>query len=219
MKALILLVALFAIQSWGIPLRRESQDLKLATQQLVEKQTITNPAAAGTTDILNADAGGNGSDSTVSTFAAQPDVARNVQLVVGGTAADVEACTVTLNGTNIFGESISEEYSTTLNTTETIAGNKAFLTVTSLEIPSECEASPYGATWSLGYGEKLGLKRCLDAAGHVVQSTVAGAFESTRATVAIDVDDIEGNTADFNGTMNGSNDFEIFFFQNFRCFP
>jgi hypothetical protein len=93
--------------------------------------------------------------------------------------------------------------------------------MTSIALPAACEDSPYGATWSVGFGEKLGLKRCLGQAGHVVMSTVAGAFESTRPTIANDTANIEGNTADFNGTMDGSNDFEIFFFQNYAqsCFP
>lgn len=203
----------------AIPLRRESQDLKLVTQQLVEKQTITNPAAAGTNDVLNASAGNTSTTAaTITTFVAQPDVARNFVITPGSTTADVAACNVVVNGTDFNGGTIAETFSFLDNASTATTGSKAFKTITSVVFPANCEDSPFGATWSVGYGEKLGLKRCMDAAGHVVFSTVGGTYESTRPTVTADSTVVSGNTADFNGTMNGSNDFEIFFFQNFRCF-
>jgi hypothetical protein len=224
MKKIILLVfvTLFTSIAFSAPVKRQFRDMKLATQQLIERQYIENPAAAGTTDILSADAGIIDTNAvTISTFVAQPDVTRAVQFTIGGTAADIGTCTATVNGTDFHGQVISEDFSVTANTAETLQGSKAFKTITSISLPAACEDSPYGATWSVGYSEKLGLKRCLAQAGHVVFSTVAGAYEATRATVANDAANIEGNTADFNGTMDGANDFEIFFFQNFAqsCFP
>lgn len=194
------------------------QDIKLPSQQMIEKQSIVNPAAAGTADILSANAGNTSSSSaSVSTFVAQPDVARNLVITPGGSTGDVAACTVVVNGTNFKGQSISENFAFSANASSATTGAKAFKTVSSVVFPANCEDAPYAATWSVGYGEKLGLNHCLAAAGHVVMSTVAGAFESTRPTVAVNASAIESNTADFNGTMNGSNDFEIFYFQNFRC--
>lgn len=226
MKKLLLLFVsmLFVVNSFGsgFPYKRENRDMKLNSQKLIEYQLISNPAAAGTADILSADAGIIDTNPvTISTFVAQPDVTRAVQFTIGGTAADIGSCTATVNGTDFHGQVISEDFTVTANTAETLQGAKAFASITSISLPAACEDSPYGATWSVGYSEKLGLKRCLAQAGHVVFTTVAGAYEATRATVAIDVANIEGNTLDFNGTMNGSNDFEVFFIQNFAqtCFP
>lgn len=212
---ILLFFLFFASLSFGAP-KRLFQDIKLPSQQMIEKQSITNPAAAGLSDVLNANAGVTGAAAaTISSFVADPDVPRAIQLSIAGTAADIGTCTATLSGTNFKGASITEDFSITANTAETLQGSKAFKTITSLALPAACEDSPYGATWSLGYSEKLGLSKCMDYAGHVLFSTVAGAYESTRATVTADADEIEKNVADFNGTMNGSNDFEIFFIQNF----
>ena len=202
------------------PVRRLYQDVKLPTQQMIEKFSITNPAAAGTTQILNASNGPtSAAAANVTTFVAQPDVPRNLVITPGGTTADVAACTVTVTGTNYFGTTITEDFVFAENASSATTGAKAFKTVSKIAFPANCEDSPWSATWDVGYGEKLGLNRCMDYAGHFVFSTVAGSYESTRATVAADATHVESNTADFNGTMNGSNDFEAFFIQNFRCFP
>lgn len=219
MKSLFLFIALTSV-AFAIPVKRQFQDMKLVSQQLVEKQSIDNPAAAGTADVLSAHAGNTSAAAvTVSSFVAQPDVARNLVITPGSTTADVGTCVVVVNGTDFFGDSLSENFSFNDNASTATTGSKAFKTVSSVVFPASCEDSPYGATWSVGYGEKLGLKRCMDQAGHVLMSTVAGAYESTRPTVAANSTQVSQNTADFNGTMNGSNDFEIFFFQNFGCFP
>lgn len=191
-------------------------------QAMLEQQFFTNPAAAGTADIVSGHAGiTTTADVSITSFVAQPDLPRNLSMTTAGTAADVGECTVTVSGTDFNSASISEEFTVTENTSVSAVGNKAFRTVTSISIPEECEASPYGVTWSVGYGEKLGLKNCLLNAGTWVFSTVAGAYESTRATIAASSSAVSGNTADFNGTMNGSNDFIGYFIQNWAasCFP
>lgn len=219
---LILFVFTFSTFSFAIPIKRQFRDMKLVTQQLVEKQSFTNPEAAGTADVLSAHAGNTAADAvTVTTFVAQPDLSRNLSITPAGTTADVASCTVVVNGTDFHGQTISEDFVFAENASTATTGSKAFKTVSSIVFPANCEDSPYGATWSAGYGEKLGLKRCLDAAGHIVMSTIDGAKESTEPTMAADASNIEGNTADFNGTMDGTSDFELFFYQNFQqsCFP
>lgn len=217
---LFFLALIFVTGADAAPVKRLAQDVKLPTQRVFEEQEIANPAAAGTTDVLSAHAGNtSGSAASATSFVAQPDVPRNLVITPGGTTADVGTCTITVTGKNIFNATITETFDFAANASTATTGAKAFKTVTSVSFPAGCEDSPYGATWSIGYGEKLGLKRCMDAAGHLIQSTLNGAYESTRATMAADADEVEKNTADFNGAMNGSNDFEIFFIQNFRCFP
>lgn len=220
MKSLFLLLVLFvfcnSIEAANI--KRFFQDAKLPTQQMVEKQSFSNVIAAGTADILSANAGNTGAGAvTVSTFVAQPDVARNLVITPGGTTNDVAACSVTVLGTNYNSQAISESFDFTANQSSATTGSKAFLTVTSVVFPAGCEDSPYGATWSIGYGEKLGVKKCMEYAGNILFSTLNGSKEGTAPTMTVDADELEKNTADFNGTMNGSNDFELFFFQNYGC--
>lgn len=198
------------------------QDVKLPNQRVLEYQLVTDPAAAGTTNILSAHAGATSTAAvTVSTFVAQPDVPRNLVITPGVVNADVGACTITVNGTNYVGQTISETFAFLADATAATTGAKAFKTVTSVVFPLNCETTPFGATWNIGWGEKIGLKRCMDAAGHYAFSTVAGVYETTRGTIVADADEVEKNTIDFNGTMDGSADFEVFFIQNFAqaCQP
>jgi len=219
---IVLTFLIFSLHAFSAPVKRQFRDMKLATQQLMEKQTITNPAAAAADDVLSGDAGNaSAAAATQTTFDAQPDVTRTLTITPTGTTADVAACTITVTGTDFHGQTITDTFAFLANASTVTAGTKAFKTVVSVAFPAACEDSPFGATWNVGYGEGLGLKRCLDSAGHAVFSTVSGAYEATRATVAVDAANIEGNTADFNGTMDGAADFEIFFLQNFAktCFP
>lgn len=213
----ILTLAFFAATA-SAAVERKFRDLKLPTQQMVEKETITNPAAASTDTALNDHAGATSAAvATASTFLAQPDVPRNVVITPGGTTGDVESCNVTVSGTNVAGKAITDVLAFAANASTATVGVKAFKTVSSVSWAANCESGSFGATWDMGYGEKLGLSKCLAAAGHVLFSTVSGVYESTRATVVADADEKEKNTADFNGTMDGSADFEIFFFQNFSA--
>ncbi len=223
MKLLFVLMTLLATQlAFGANVKRLSQDVKLPTQKVLEFQEIDDPAAAGTTDILNASVGPTSAAVTVvSTFAAQPDVPRNLVITPGATTADVAACTITITGTNINGATITEDFAFLDNASTATTGAKAFKTVTSMSFAAACEDTPFTAKWSIGWGEKLGLKRCMANSGHTIQSLVGTTIESTRPTCVADDDEVEKNTCDFNGTMNGSNDFDLFFIQNYNpaCFP
>lgn len=199
---------------------RRFQDLKLPTQKMVEKQSIDNPAAAGSADVLSGNTGNtSAAAATVTTFVAQPDVPRNLVITPGGTTADVGNCDIVVAGKNILGSTISETFSFVANTTAATTGAKAFKSITSVTFPAACEDSPYTATWSVGYGEKLGVKRCMDNAGDIFFSLLNGSKEATAPTMVVDVDEVEKNTADFSGTMNGSSDFTLYFMQNYRCNP
>lgn len=201
---------------------RNFRDMKLPTQVMLEKQTFSAPAAAGTDEVLDDSAGNtSAAAATVTTFVAQPDVARNLVITPGSTTADVADCTVVVSGTDYLDEVISEEFVIPEFMSTAVTGGRAFKSVTSVLFPAGCENTPFEATWDIGYGEKLGLKRCMDEVGHAVFSTVDGAYEATRATIAANASIVSANTADFNGTMDGSDDFELFFIQNFAqsCMP
>jgi hypothetical protein len=215
----ITLLLVFAVNSFA-SVQRIFQDVKLPSQEVLEHQTFTNIQAAGTTGIISANAGPTSADEIViTTGITNPDQPRNLLITPAGTTADVAGCTVAVAGTNIFGVAITEDFVIADNQTTATTGSKAFRTVTSITFPDNCEEGTFAATWDIGQGEKIGLKRCIDQAGDWAWSVVAGAYESTRATVAADADEVEKNTADFDGTMNGANDFDAYFIQNFRCLP
>lgn len=196
--------------------QRVFQDLKLPSQKMIEKQSITNPAAAGTADILSgSDGPSSAAAATVTTFVAQPDVPRNLVITPGGTTGDVESCVITVTGTNIRNKVITETFTFAANASTATTGAKAFKTVSSVAWPANCESGAFAATWSVGWGEKLGLKTCLDNAGDILFSLLNGAKEATAPTMVADNDEVEKNTADFNGAMNGSNDFVLYFMQNY----
>lgn len=199
------------------PYKVSRRDMKLATQQLVEKQTLTTPVVADVDRILNDQATSNSATTTVSSgFLAQPDVCRGLQITPGGTTASVPAGDVVVTGTNIFGESITENFTFSANASTATDGTKAFCSVTQVVFPIQDGA---GATYDVGINDELGLKRCMDSAGHLVMAVFDGAYEATRPTCIADADEVEKNTCDINGTLDGAKDVELFFFQNYQCAP
>ena len=217
---LILVLTLFTItaSAYVVPVYR---DLKPATQVMLEKQDFGLLAAASTGYVKVAGYAGATSAAavTLTSFLAQPDAPRNLVITPGTSTGDVAACTIVVNGTNIYGRAISENFVFADDASSAVTGAKAFKTVTSVVFPANCEDGGFTATWAIGIGEKIGLKNCMAYAGDWAWSTVGGAYEATRATMAVNASAVESNTADFNGTMNGSNRFMGYFIQNFVCKP
>lgn len=208
-----------AANVFASPIKRQFQDMKFPTQKAIESQSFNNILAASTTYVLLSSAGPTSAATTVvSTFNAQPDVARNLVVTPGATTGDVEACVVTVSGLNYGSSAMSETFTFLANASTAQVGNKAFKTVSSVSFPANCESGGFAATWNIGLGEKIGLKRCMDNAGDILFSLLNGAKEATAPTMAVSATAMESNTADFNGTMNGANDFVLYFFQNYGCF-
>lgn len=195
------------------------QDIKLPTQKMVERQAFTNLLAAASTRVLNASAGPtSAAAATVTSFAAQPDSPRNLTLTASAPDYNkLNACDVTVTGKDINDNALTETLSLDAGQSTQEVGTKAFKSVTSVAWAASCEASPYNVNYYLGIGEKIGVKRCLDAKGHIFHSTLNGDKEGTAPTMTVDASTVSLNTADFNGTMDGTSDFELFFMQNFRC--
>jgi len=195
------------------------RDVKLPSQVVMEKQTVTAPEAADDDQVLTSNAGPTSAAAlTISTGLTAPDVPRNLSLLPGGTTDDVAGCTVVVSGTDFYGAAITENFVVAASAATATAGAKAFKSVSSIYFPANCEAGGFAASWKLGVGEKLGLKRCLASAGHVVFATLNGVYEGTRPTVAANATAISGNTIDLNSSLDG-NDVEAFFVQNYRCAP
>lgn len=195
------------------------QDVKFPTQKMVERQALTNLAAAASTTVLSGSAGPtSAAAATVTTFAAQPDSPRNLTLTASAPDYNkLNACVVTVTGTDINDNALSEAFSLSAGQSTAVTGAKAFKSVSSVAFAASCENSPYNVNYYLGIGEKIGVKRCMDAKGHLFHSTLNGDKEGTAPTMTVDASVVSLNTADFSGTMDGTNDFELFFMQNFRC--
>lgn len=126
---------------------------------------------------------------------------RNVTATAGGTAGDIAAVQVIVEGTNYLDEAISETLPAfTLNTAGTVTGSKAFKTVTKYTIPT---MDGTGATVSIGTGDKLGLPFLLNK-NTVLDAWLNNVREGTAPTVATSAADIEANTVDLNSALNGT---------------
>ena len=218
MKTVTVIVAALWLTASEAAVKRFFQDARLPTQQMVERQFLAAVLASNATRILSANAGNTSAAAAVVTsFSAQPDVARNLELTPGGTTASIGNCPVLVTGTDIKGQALTETFHVTSGSTAKVIGVKAFKTVSQVDFPALCEVGAFGATYSLGIGEKIGLNKCLANAANIVFATAGTSIEATRPTIASDATVVASNTADYNGTMNGSNDFQLFFFQNYRC--
>jgi hypothetical protein len=190
------------------------QNIKLPSQSVLEHRIVT-PLASSTAAILNGHAGATSATPvTVTSFIAQPDVARNIVVTPGGTTADVKAGDVVVTGRDEKGNSISEAFTFADNASAAVTGNKAFKTVTSILFPAE--DSPYGATWKVGTGDKLGLRNCLAGDGYVIKGLVDGSV-LTGITVAANSSVASLNTFIPNPASNGSRVFDVMYIQNFLC--
>lgn len=198
--------------------KRYFQNPRWPSDQSIHAQSILNPTAASTAAAVNASVGPTSAAATsITSFVAQPSVPRNLVITPGSTTADVGTCVITVTGTNIFNASNTETFSFAADQTTAVTGAEAFKSISSVAFAADCEATPFTASWSVGYGEKLGLNRCMANAGDIVFSMIDGAKEATAPTIVVDADEVEKNTADFNGTMDGSADFTMYYFHNYRC--
>ena len=131
---------------------------------------------------------------------AQPPCARNAVVVVAAsTPGHVKAAAIRVNGTNLAGEAIYEDFTPTVDTPATLTGAKAFATFTSLVIPAQDGAS---VTVSLGWGELIGLPYKLSKKR--VLLTLNDGVVDTAPALAISSTVLASNTVDFNGSLDGS---------------
>lgn len=136
---------------------------------------------------------------TVTTEITDPSVPRNITATAGGTSGDIGAIQVIITGTNYQDEEITETLPVfTVNTPGTVAGSKAFKTVTSIEIPAH---DGTGATTAIGFGEKLGLPFKL-AHNTVLAAFLDNTLEGTAPTVAVSSSALESNTVDLNSALD-----------------
>jgi hypothetical protein len=162
-------------------------------------QVEASKATVASTTGIHAAVQDTGVEVEVTTAITNPSVPRNITATAGGTAIDIKAVQVTIEGTNYADEVITETLPAfTVNTAGSVEGSKAFKTVTKITIPAH---DGTGATTAIGFGEKLGLPFKL------THNTVLNAFlnnvkEGTAPTVAVSSTAIESNTMDLNSALD-----------------
>jgi hypothetical protein len=153
----------------------------------------------GTATAVHAAVTDNAGTQTITTAITNPSVARTIVATPGGTTANVTAVSVTVTGTNIYGDVISEvlpAFSAGAATAKTSL--KAFATVTSISQP----AIGTGVTVSYGTGPGLGLPQAL-ARDTIVAGFLNGVREATRPT-AVASTDISKNIVTLTSALNGT---------------
>ena len=157
--------------------------------------------ALGTTTAVHAAVTDDGTEQTITTSITNPDYPRIVTATSGGTAGDIKAIQVTINGTDAAGNTLTETLPVfTENSATTVAGSKAFATVTSIVIPAH---DGTGATTAVGIGDKLGLRHMLDR-NTVLATFLNGSLEGTAPTVATSATVVASNTIDLNSALDGN---------------
>lgn len=158
------------------------------------------PAVAATAGI-HAAVTDTGVEQEVTTGIIQPDVPRCITATSGGTADDIAAIQVTIEGTNAEDVAISEVLPVfTENSATTVVGSKAFKTVTSITIPAHDST---GATTAIGFADEIGLGVRL-ARNTVKAAYLAEVIEGTAPTVVVDATSLELNTIDLNSALNST---------------
>jgi hypothetical protein len=164
----------------------------------VFSRNLGTPALGATTAVMAA--AGASSNLDVTSGLTNPDIARNITATTTGTGANVTAQTVTINGTDIEGNALSETLpALTAGSLGTVVGNKAFATVTEVI----CPAIGASVNLSIGLGSKLGLPRRLGR-DTVLNAYLNGVRETTRPTVSFDAANICNNTVVLVSALNGN---------------
>lgn len=138
-------------------------------------------------------------EQTVTTAITNPPYPRNITVTPGDTTGDIKAGTIIITGTNIAGDVITEDFAFLADASDAKVGAKAFKTVTSIYIPVQ---EGTGASFTIGFGELLGLPLILDAKPLVF--VLDDGVIATAPVITADADELEKNVIDMNGTLDGS---------------
>lgn len=135
---------------------------------------------------------------SVTTFLKEMPYAMNVTAVASGT----QTGKIKVWGTDMAGKEISEEL--TMTSATPVVGAKAFATVTKVDLPQKVASE----TIDLGWGGLFGLPYSLATDELVIIKLFDGAADA--GTVAVDPDELAGNTFDPAGTPNGEKAIDLY---------
>lgn len=160
----------------------------------------TTQAVLGTTTFVKTAVTSTAEDQVITTGITNPVYPRNVTATAGGTAGDIKAVQVIVEGTNENDEVITETLPAfTVNTAGTVTGSKIFKTITKITMPAH---DGTGATTAVGTGNKLGLGFKL-AHNTVLSAYVDNTKESNAPTVTVSATAQESNGITLDTALSG----------------
>lgn len=148
--------------------------------------------------------------TTATTFAHTLPCPRQLTAIVkSADATEVTAdSTITFYGTNIADAAISETLTFTADLATELKTTKAFKTVTSIVFSAQADGTP---AFNIGWNEVIGLPFMLAAKPFYLEQ-FGGAMQFTAGTMTVDNDEIEKNTYDPNGNLDGTNALSLLLF-------
>jgi hypothetical protein len=164
------------------------------------RMTIQDIKAASATGI-HANITGNGATQNITTAITNPDESRNATITISNNSSP--SGNVVITGL-VRGTSTTETLAIVAGST--VQGNKAFDTVTNIQIPAGVSGSD---TVSVGWGDKVGLTNEISAVAKVYK-VVINAADVTSTYVTSKVNATYG-TIDFT-TIGAYQDIKIFYF-------
>lgn len=182
------------------PFNPDSQKLKTDSAPVDQAftahvQISAAKAVAPDSDGIHASVTLTASAQTITTGITSPAASRNI--TVTGSAAGIEG-NVTVTGTNYANDTITEAIA--LNGTSTVAGTKAFKTVTSIALPTKTNTS--GDAVTVGFGSAFGLPFKL-ARNTIISAYLDNTKESTLPTVTVSASALESNTFTLSSSLAG----------------
>lgn len=148
--------------------------------------------------------------TTATTFLAQPPTPRLITAIVkAADASEVTAdSTVTIYGTNIADDVISDVLTFTANLDTAKTTTKAFKTVTSVVFSAQADGTP---AFNVGWDDTIGLPFMLSEKPFILEM-FNNAIQTTYGVVTVDADEIEKNYYNPNGTLDGSKTLKLLLF-------
>lgn len=148
--------------------------------------------------------------TTATTFLAQPPTPRKITAIVkSADAAEITAeATIVITGTNIADDVITETLTFTANLSTALTTAKAFKTVTSCVFSAQADGTP---AIDVGWDDTIGLPFMLSAKPFVLEM-FNDAIQFTAGTFTVDSDELEKNTYNPNGTLDGAKTLKLLLF-------
>lgn len=140
--------------------------------------------------------------TVVTTFLAQPDVARGLTFTP---SASADAGNILIEGTDITGNPISETVAT--STTNAVVSVYAYKTVTKITFPKDDGT----ITWNVGWGDKLGIP-LKGAVKPMALEYDDGVLQTTVGTLTVDATTLAKNMYDPHGTLDAKSAIKLVVF-------
>ena len=172
--------------------------VNLPAASVALKEWNADEAAANDADAVMLSTNGAATEQTITEGLKNPPCVRSLTVTAGGTAGDIKTGSVRVYGTNYADAEIYEDFAFTADTGATVAGAKAFKTVTKVVIPAQ---DGTGCTFTVGTGAKLGLPFIFGSKPLFI-ATLGGSADA--GTLATDDDELEKNGYTPNASLAGT---------------